>query len=91
MIRFRRAESVSEAPSGEALLLVHLDRGTAFRLNGTARLMWGLAAAGRTAEEIAGALAGRLDAPLERLRADAAALLDELASAALLEPVPETP
>ncbi len=82
---------MSEAPSGEALLLVHLDRGSAFRLNGTARLMWDLASAGRTADEIAASLAGRLAASTERLRADAAALLDELASAALLEPVPETP
>ncbi len=82
---------MSEAPSGEALLLVHLDRGSAFRLNGTARLMWDLAVAGRSAEEIAGSLATHLAAPLERLRADAAALLDELASTALLEPVPETP
>jgi hypothetical protein len=89
--RFRKPEGVSTAPSREALLVVHLDRGTAYRLNGTARLMWELAAEGQTADEIAGSLAGRLAAPLERLRADAAALLDELASAALLEPVPETP
>ena len=91
MTRFRKAEAVAETPSGEALLVVHLDRGTAFRLNGTARLMWDLAVAGRTSDEIAASLAGRLAAPAERLRADAAALLDELASAALLEPVPETP
>lgn len=91
MSRFRRAECVSAAASGAALLLVHLDRGTAYRLNGTARLMWELAAEGRTADEIAGSLAGLLAAPIERLRADAAALLDELAAAALLDPVPETP
>ena len=77
---------MSEAPSGEALLLVHLDRGSAFRLNGTARIMWELAAAGRTADEIAGSLAGRLGATPERLRADAAALIEELVSEALLEP-----
>ena len=86
MTRFRKPEAVSAAASGEALLLVHLDRGTAFRLNGTARLMWDLAAQGRTADEIAGSLAQRLAAPLERLRADAAALIDELASESLLEP-----
>ncbi len=91
MSRFRKAESVSEAPSGEALLLVHLERGTAYRLNGTARLMWDLAVAGRSAEEIAGSLATHLAEPLERLRADAAALLDELTSEALLEPVPGAP
>ena len=86
MTRFRKPEAVSAAASGEALLLVHLDRGTAWRLNGTARLMWDLASAGRTADEIAGSLAPRLAAPLERLRADAAALVDDLASQGLLEP-----
>ena len=91
MTRYRKPEAVSAAASGAALLLVHLDRGTAYRLNGTARLMWDLAAEGRTAEEIAGSLAGRLAAPIERLRADAAALLDDLAALALLEPVLETP
>jgi len=89
LTRFRKPEAVSAASSGEALLLVHLDRGTAFRLNGTARLMWDLAAEGQTAEEIASALSGRLAAPPEQLHADAAALLDELAAAALLEPMGE--
>jgi hypothetical protein len=83
--------AVSEAPSGDAILVVNLDQGTAFRLNRTARLMWDLAAEGRTAGEIAGALAGPLSAPLERVHADAAALLQELAAAALLEPVGEDP
>jgi hypothetical protein len=84
--RFRKPEAVSTAVSGEALLVVHLDRGTAFRLNGTARLMWDLASAGRTADEIAGSLAGRLAAPPERLCADASALIEELSAQALLEP-----
>lgn len=65
---------------------MHLDRGTAYRLNGTARLIWDLAVAGRSADEIGDSLAPRLQAPLERIRADAAALLEELASEALLEP-----
>ena len=91
MSRFRKPDAVAQSPSGDALLVVHLDRGTAFRLNGTARLMWDLAAAGRTADEIAGSLAGRLGAPVERLRADAAALMGELASEALLEPAGEVP
>mgnify|MGYP001267542498 CR=1 FL=1 len=86
MTRFRKPEAVSAAPAGEALLVVHLDRGTAFRLNGTARLMWDLACEGRTADEIAASLADRLAATPERLRADAAALVAELASQSLLEP-----
>lgn len=91
MTRFRKPEAVSAAPAGEGLLLVNLDRGTAFRLNGTARLMWDLACAGRTAGEIAEALAGRLAAAPERLRADAAALVGELASQSLLEPAGDGP
>ncbi|HEU4384506.1 MAG TPA: PqqD family protein [Anaeromyxobacteraceae bacterium] len=71
--------------------MVHLDLGTAFRLNGTARLMWNLAAQGRTADEIAGSLADHLTAPVELLRADAAALIGELASEALLEPTGDEP
>jgi hypothetical protein len=82
---------VSDAPSGDALLLVHLDRGTAFRLNGTARLMWALAREGRTTDEIAAALAEQLPARTETLRADAEALLDELVAAALLEPIGNEP
>ena len=80
---------MSESLSGEVLLVVNLDQGTAFRLNRTARLMWELAAQGRTAVEIAGSLADSLEAPPERLRADAEALLDELAAEALLEPIRE--
>lgn len=80
---------MSESLSGEVLLVVNLDQGTAFRLNGTARLMWELAVQGRTAVEIAGSLADSLKAPPERLRADAEALLDELAAEALLEPIRE--
>jgi len=80
---------VSESLSGEVLLVVNLDQGTAFRLNRTARLMWELAAQGRTAVEIAGSLADSLEAPPERLRADAEALLDEFAAEALLEPIRE--
>lgn len=86
---FRVPQGVVTAPSGDALLVVHLDRGTAFRLNGTARLMWELAALGRTAAEIADSLGGRLGVVRERLRDDAAALLGELERAALLEPRPE--
>ena len=91
MTRFRKISAVSERLSGDALLVVNLDQGTAFRLNGTARLMWDLAADGRTAEEIAGALGERLGTSSERLRTDAAALLDELAAAELLEPVGDGP
>lgn len=86
MSRFRKAESVSEAPSGDALMLVHLDRGTAYRLNGTARLMWELAVAGWSAEEIGDSLAARLETSPDRLHADATALMDQLVSEALLEP-----
>jgi hypothetical protein len=89
--RFRKLAAVSDAPSGEALLVVNLDQGTAFRLNGAARLMWALAVEGRTDEEIAAALSGSLSAPPDRLRADAKALLDELTAAALLEPIGEQP
>ena len=91
MKRFRKLPAVSEASAGDALLVVNLDLGTAFRLNATARLMWALAAGGRTAEEIASALTGCLPATPDRLRADAEALLDELADAALLEPIGDGP
>lgn len=53
--------------------------------------MWNLAAQGRTADEIAGSLADHLTAPVELLRADAAALIGELASEALLEPTGDEP
>jgi hypothetical protein len=91
LTRFRKLPAVSEAPAGEALLLVNLDQGTAFRLNGTARLMWALAAEGRTPDEIAAALAGRLPASPDRLRTDAEALVRELADAALIEPIGDGP
>src|SRR5262249_44192377 len=62
--------SIAAEPYGREMLLVHLDNGTAFTLNETARRMRELVADGCSASEVAERLAGQLETSKERLEAD---------------------
>lgn len=89
--RYHTPRGVTTAAAGPDLLLVDLDRGTAYRLNPTARAMWERLSSGSTVAEAALALEARLGAPRERIAADAEKLAAELVEGALLEPRPEGP
>jgi hypothetical protein len=82
--RFSRVSDVAAEPVGDELLLVHLVRGTTFRLNRTGRALWELTDEPRTAEQLVDALHARLHVPRERLAADVAPLLAQLVEGALL-------
>jgi hypothetical protein len=87
--RYRMRPGVSTAPAAERALVADLDRGTAYRLNQTARAMWELLAEGRTVAEVASALHERLGASRSQVEADAARLVADLLQEGLLEPRPE--
>ncbi len=83
--RYRPSADVATEAVADGLLLVQLVEGATYRLNGTGRAIWELAAAGCTTEEIAQRLQARFAVAPERLAADAAALLAELTRSALLK------
>jgi SAM-dependent methyltransferase len=85
--RFRRPESVAAKEVEGDLLLVHLDRGGAFRLNGTGRAIFDLAANGVALGEIARRVASERQVDPMRVESEARALVDQLAHEGLLEPV----
>ena len=76
--------SIAAEPYGREMLLVHLDDGTAFTLNETARRMWELIADGCSAREVAERLAGQFEISKERLEADAAEFIRLLEAEAVL-------
>jgi SAM-dependent methyltransferase len=76
--------SIAAEPYGREMLLVHLENGTAFTLNETARRMWELVADGCSAREVAERLAGQFETSRERLEADAAELIRQLEAEAVL-------
>ncbi len=77
--------SIAAQPYGREMLLVHLENGTAFTLNETARRMWELVAHGCSAKEVAERLSGQFETSTERLEADAAELIRQLEAEAVLK------
>jgi SAM-dependent methyltransferase len=71
--RFRRPESVASKEVEGDLLLVHLDRGGAFRLNGTGRAIFDLAASGVALPEIARRVASERRVDEARVESEARA------------------
>ena len=86
---FRAPADVVERRLGEDLFLVHFARGSVHRLNRTAVAVWELAGQRLTAEEIAEHLHAAWAVPREQLRQDVRALLAELLSQGLVEPLPK--
>ena len=79
----RRSDILAQA-AGETVILLTPDSGEYFTLNEVGGRIWELADGSRTVSEIAGALAGEYDAPVEEIRADALELLGELAEERLV-------
>ena len=82
------ADVVTEV-SGNDLILVHLGRGTTFRLNRTGKIVWELIIAGRTPREIIGHIGQLWSVPAAQLESEVSLLMANLLQAGLVEPVPE--
>jgi hypothetical protein len=74
---------------GAELVLVHLARGTVFRLNATGQAIWDMLAAEKSAEEMIAHLQSAFGAPRATVAQDVQSLCTALVQNALLEPVPE--
>jgi hypothetical protein len=74
----------------DGMILVHLVRGTTFRLNHTGKVVWELAKIGRTQAEIVAQMQATWDVPAARLNSDVSAILQALVEARLLEQREET-
>jgi SAM-dependent methyltransferase len=77
--------SIAAERYGKEMILVHLENGTAFTLNETARRMWELVANGCSPKEVADCLSGQFETSRERLEADAAELIRQLETEAVLK------
>lgn len=83
--RVRAARGVVIAERDGCAVLLDLRRDRYFGLDESGTRFWAVLSEGRTIDEAAGQLAEEYDAPLERLRADAAAFAARLCDAGLLE------
>lgn len=81
----RRGVRVAAAEVHDETVLLDLERGTYFALNRTGAVVWELLAEPRTQDELHAALLARFDVDAETLRADLAALLDDLAHHGLID------
>lgn len=88
-MRFRACSAVAAEALGQELVLVHLGRGSTFRLNRTGSQVWALACAGRTIGEIVTQLQARWPGAGGRLGADVSQVLAELVREELLQPIAE--
>lgn len=71
---------------GEEMVLLHLERGTTFRLNHTGMLVWEAARQGRSYSETTAALAAEFTPAPATLEADVASVLHGLLEHGLLVP-----
>jgi hypothetical protein len=74
---------------GDEAVLLDLESGLYFGLNGTGLRVWELVTAGYTAAETLARLAEEFDAPREKLTADVESLLGQLEREGLLSPAPD--
>jgi hypothetical protein len=85
-VRYQSDRDVAAQSLADGMILVHLVRGTTFRLNHTGKLVWELAKIGRTQAEIVTQMQANWDVPVGRLNSDVGAVLQRLVDAGLLEP-----
>ena len=85
--RFRPLAHVIWARHADAVVILDGDRGRYYTLNDVAGRIWELLVAGEPLVEILRLLRDEYDASAETLEADAAALLDRLLEASLIERV----
>ncbi len=76
--RFAPNEAVAHREIEGQVVLMLPDQSDLFTLNGSGALVWGLLVEGRPLAEAAAQIAARYGIPLERARADVAALVSAL-------------
>jgi pyrroloquinoline quinone biosynthesis protein D len=86
-VRFRQAERVLVQDSTDTLLLLALDEGMYFSLDGVGRRVWDLCDGTRSVEQLVDAIFAEFDAPREVIDADVRELIGQLAEEHLLTPV----
>lgn len=86
-MRFRKAERVLVQDSSDALLLLALDGGMYFSLDGVGRRVWDLCDGTRSVEQLVDAIFAEYDAPREVIDADVRELVGQLAEERLLAPI----
>jgi hypothetical protein len=84
--RFSAVERVLTQESKNALLLLAVDSGMYFSLEGVGRRVWELCDGSHTVEEIVDDVCSGYDAPREVIDADVRGLIGELAGERLLAP-----
>ena len=84
------AKVVHETIEGEAIL-IHLDNGFYYSLDGSGAEIWGLLAGSRSSAEIGQALDAHYTSDSGAITAEARRLADELLEENLLEPTDEAP
>jgi hypothetical protein len=86
---YRPHPDVATQTVDDVLILVHLGRGTTFRLNHTGSQFWQLMAAGQGMDEIVAHIAQRWQAKPEQIRKDLEQVITSCMQAGLLEPIRE--
>jgi len=81
----KRADAFAEAAIGDELVVMEMDGGTFFSLQGTARAIWELIDGSRDRPAILAALMERFDAPAGTIENELDAFLKSLAAASLIE------
>lgn len=81
----RRSDAVVEQRASESLVLVQIDSGRYYALDGTGDRIWQLCDGQRTLDEIVAAVSAHYGEDPATVRADAAELLEQLAAEGLVD------
>jgi hypothetical protein len=81
----RRSQAVVEQRASESLVLVHIDSGRYYALEGTGDRFWHLCDGQRTVADIVSELSTQYGKDPAAVRADASELLKELAAEGLID------
>lgn len=82
---YQRKQRILSASVGEEIVMMSVERGLYYNLNGAGRHIWQLLETPRSLDQIVTALAEIYDAPEEKIRVEACAFLTRLESEGLLE------
>lgn len=87
--KLRVNESVIQAEVDDEILLLDVEKGTYFGLDGVGTRIWQLLGNGATPEAIVGALGDEYEVDQAQLQADVSCFLDTLQGRGLIYEVPE--
>jgi hypothetical protein len=81
----RRSKAVVEQRADDSLVLVHVDTGRYYALEGTGDLIWRMCDGANTLAHIIASVSAQFAADPRTVRSDAVELLDELAREGLID------